>query len=309
MAHLIRALGLLAWAAAAAMGQDLQEDIQKARADIAKARKEIQRADLEIRRTDSLLRDEAARAGETEERQAKDRERRDKEIATLQNRLKESQGRIDAERNSLARHQNAIDEIKSREKQLARGMAAWCDSLSARVEGMLPWDNQARLDRIQALKRDLEAGSASAEEGLTRLSAILKEEAKAGDEIALFNRPVPRRSGEMINAQVLRLGNQYLVYMDEDGKRFGILERKGGAWEWREELAFGEKNRVKEAIEVKGSKRPPSLVVLDLGLAAAAPSPTPAAPAAAAPASPKAPAARQGSSPTGAPAAPKGGAR
>jgi chromosome segregation ATPase len=282
MAHLIRALGLLAWTAAAAIGQDLEGEIQKARAVIAKAKKEIQRADAEAQRTDSLMRDEAARAGETEERQAKDRERRDKEIVSLLNRLKESQGRIDAERNSLARHQNAVDEIKSREKQLARGMAAWCESLALRVERQLPWDNQARLDRIHALKRDLEAGSASAEEGLTRLSAILKEEVKAGDEIALFNRPMPRKSGESVNAQVLRLGNQYLVYMDEDGKRFGILERKGDAWEWREELAFGEKNRVKEAVEVKGAKRPPSLVVLDLGLAAKE-----APPAAGAPAAPK----------------------
>jgi chromosome segregation ATPase len=236
------------------------------RSDIAKAKRDIQKADFELRRADSLMRDENQRAAQAEERGAKDRERRDKEIGVLQARLKESQGKIDAEKNAMARAQNAIDEIKSREKQAAKLLAGWCDTLALRVESGLPWDNQVRLDRIHALKRDLEAGTATPEEGLTRLNAILKEEVKAGDEIAVFNKPITRQNGESINAQVLRLGNQYLAYMDEEGKTFGILERKAGKWAWREDLSFAEKNRLKEAIEVKTAKRPPSLVVLDLGL-------------------------------------------
>ena len=238
---------------------------------IAKAKKEMQRADGELRRTDSLMRDESSRAAQAEERQAKDRERRDKEIAALQARLQETQGKIGAEKAALARHQNAVDEIKSREAHLRKVLAGYCDSLAARVEAGLPWDNQARLDRIRALKRDLEAGTASPEEGLARLSAILKEEVKAGDEIAVFSKPVNRANGETVNAQVLRLGNQWLVYMDEEGKRFGVMERKGGTWAWREDIAFGEKNRIREAIEVKSAKRPPQLVVLDLDVAAGAP--------------------------------------
>jgi hypothetical protein len=78
--------------------------------------------------------------------------------------------------------------------------------------------------------------------------------------------------------------------MDEEGKRFGVLERKaapggGWTWEWREDPGFEEKNRIKAAIEVKSAKRPPQLAVLDLGLALAggpapAASKTPSAPAA-----------------------------
>jgi hypothetical protein len=96
----------------------------------------------------------------------------------------------------------------------------------------------------------------------------------------------------MVNAQVLKIGNQWLAYMDEEGKRFGVLERKpGGAWEWREDPGFEEKNRIKAAIEIKASKRPPSLAVLDLGIAPGAASlPIPAsapAPAIPAPSAPK----------------------
>jgi hypothetical protein len=300
-AVLLLALGLLAGAAGA---QDVEGDIRGARAEIAKAKREIQRAEAEVRRADSLMRDEAGRAARTEERQAKDRERREKEIEGLQARLQETRGKIDAERNTLARHQNAIDEIKARQANLAKVMAAWCDSLAARVESGLPWDNQARLDRINALKRDLEAGSASPDEGLTRLSALLREEVKAGDEIAVFNRPLNRNNGESVNAQVLRLGNQWLVYMDEEGKRFGVMERRDGKWAWREELSFVEKNRVREAIEVKSAKRPPQLVVLDLGLDLEGRA-APAGPASAAPA----PAAAKPAAKSGAKPAAKGGAQ
>ena len=265
-------------AAAPAAAQDAEGDIQRARAEIAKAKKEIQRADAELRRTDSLMRGEASAAAQAEERHAKDRERREKEIAALQGRLQEAQGKIGAEKAALARHQNGVDEIKSREGHIRKLLAGYCDSLAARVEAGLPWDNQARLDRIRALGRDLEAGTASPEEGLARFSAILKEEVKAGDEIAVFSRPVVRGDGSTVNAQILRLGNQWLVYMDEEGKHFGAMERQGGKWAWREDLAFGEKNRIREAIEVKSAKRPPQLVVLDLGVSAgeAAPGTAPA---------------------------------
>lgn len=295
------ALALAAFAALVALGaprpaaaQDLGEEIRKAQAEIARTKKEIQRADGELRRTDSLMRDETARATQAEERLDRDQQRRDKELAALGARLNETQGKIDAERNALARSQNSMDEIKARETQLARTLAGWCDSVAARVETGMPWDNQARLDRIRALRKDLDAGTATAEEGLARLSAILREEVKAGDEIALFNKPITRANGEVVNAQVLRLGNQWIVYMDEDAKRFGVLERQNGAWKWREELSFAEKNRVKEAIDVKGAKAPPKLAVLDLGLATGAT--TAAAPAPAVPSVPReAPPSRDGS--------------
>jgi hypothetical protein len=244
----------------------LDGDVQKARADVAQAKKDIQKADTELRKTDSLISDEAARAAQAEERQAKDRERREKENAALQARLQEAQGKIDAERNAAARQQNAVDEIKARQKQLAALLAGYCDSTAARIDGGLPWDKESRLDRVRALKKDLQAGTATPDEGFARLSAILKDETKQGDEIAVFNKPLTRKDGEVVNAQILKVGNLWLVYMDEEAKRFGVLERTSKGWEWREDLGFAEKNRVRTALEVKGAKRPPQLVTLDLGV-------------------------------------------
>jgi hypothetical protein len=244
----------------------LDADLQRARADAALARKDIQKADAELRKSDSLMREESQRAAQTEDRQAKDRDRREKENAALQAKVQDAQKKIDAERNAAARHQNAVDEIKARQKQLLGLLAGYCDSVAARIDGGLPWDKESRLDRVLALKRDLQAGSASPDEGFGRLSAVLKDETKLGDEIAAFNKPITRKDGEVVNAQILKIGNLWLVYMDEEAKRFGALEKTPKGWEWREDLSFAEKNSVRAALEVKGAKRPPQLVTLDLGI-------------------------------------------
>lgn len=276
----------------------LESDIQKARAEIARAKKEVQKAEADLRKTDSLLREETARASQAAARHAKDRERREQENAALQARHQETQAKINAERSGIGRHQNSQDEIKARQGRMAMALAGYCDSLVRRIEAGPPWEREGRVDRVKSLKTDLESGSASVDEGFARLGAAIRDETKSGDEIALLNKPVTRRNGDVVNAQVLKIGNQWLVYVDEEGKRFGVLERNpsaGGAWEWREDPSFAEQLRIKEAIEVKAAKRPPQLAVLDLGLslrgAAPASPATPAAPRAAAPSAP-APAAK-----------------
>jgi hypothetical protein len=288
----------------------LEADLQKARSEIEKSKKDVQKTEADLRRTDSLVREENARAAAAEQRAGQDRERREKENAALMVRVQETQGKINQERASLGRLQNDEDEIKARQKRLSLLLAGYCDSAGRRIESGLPWDNEARLDRVRGLKKDLEAGSATADEGFTRLNAILKEEVKNGDEISLTSKPITRKNGELVNAQVLKIGNQWLAYMDEEGKRFGVLERKrGGTWEWREDPGFEEKNRIKAAIEIKSAKRPPSLALLDLGLAPGAALSPPAAslPPAGSPSSapPSKPAA--GSPAAGTPAAPNGG--
>jgi hypothetical protein len=256
----------------------LASEIQKSRAELAQTRKEIAKAELEVRKTDSLLREELVRATQSEDRADKDRERREKENQDLQNRLHETQAKVNAERVSQSRHLNTVEEIKARQKNLVLTLAGYCDSVVARISVGLPWDNESRIDRMRALRKDLEAGSATVDEGFARLNAMMKEEIKAGDEIALFNKPVTRKNGDVVNAQVLKVGNQWLIYMDEEGKHFGILERKASAstpadlkWEWREDPAFGEKNLIRAAMEVKSAKRPPQLVALSLALALTGP--------------------------------------
>ena len=248
--------------------QDLEASIQKTKLEIAQAKKDLRKVENDVRKTDSLIQLEATQSAQSNERQIRDEERREKEMTALQARVQGARAKIASAQAATARKQRSIDEIKSRQHYLVLMLAGYCDSVIVRVEGGLPWEQEIRSSRVKSLKSDLEAGSASLEEGFARLSAVLKEEAKSGDEIAILNKPITRKNGEVINAQVLKIGNQYLMYMEEEAKYFGILERKetGGRpiWEWREDPSFSEKNEIRNAIEVKTAKRPPQLVTLNL---------------------------------------------
>jgi len=262
-------LGGLAFPARAP-AQDPAAEAARLRTDIARLKRDIQRAESDARRADSLARDEQSAAARSAERLVRDRERRDKENAALTARIQSARGRINTERTRQQAAANGIEEIKAREKALLAHFAGVADSLLARVETGLPWDTETRRDRIVALKRDLEAGTAAPEEAFSRLVAILREETKNGDEISLLSRPLTRRNGDVVNAQVLKLGNQALVYADDENKKFGILERRvengKSAWVWREDLSFAQRNAVKKAVAVKSGREAPQLVPLPLDL-------------------------------------------
>lgn len=264
----------LALAAAAAFapgivhGQETGVETQRLRADIARLKRDIQRAEADIRRTDSLAREEQAAAARGRERLQRDRERREKENAALEARVRDARARIAAEKSRGDGYVNATGEVQAREKAVLALLAQVADTLAARITTGIPWDNDTRRERILSLRRDLEAETASPEEAFARLAALLREETKNGDEVTLSSRPLTRLNGEVINAQVLKIGNQAILYVDEDGKKFGILERGAdGKWAWREDLNLSERTAVKRAVAVKAGRETPQLAALNVPLA------------------------------------------
>ncbi|MFC1586281.1 DUF3450 family protein, partial [Fibrobacterota bacterium] len=143
-----------------------------------------------------------------------------------------------------------------------------CEILEQAVKNSLPWDLEARLDRVRVLKRDLEAGNAGLEESFGRLNALYSEEIKFGDEVEFSERPVTRINGETVNARILKIGNQWMVYADEEDKKYGVLERalgeEGIQYKWRENLSFAEREAIRDALDVKNAKKPPKLVNLPI---------------------------------------------
>ncbi len=263
-------LALLGFAAMASAQGDEAFDIPRLKAEIAKVKRDLQKAEADLRKTDSLSREETALGLRNEERSQKDRERREKEISGLNAHVLDLRKQIDLERSKTARASNGVEEIEARRKNLSAYLATWCDSLLLRVHSCPPLEREPREERVRALKNDLLAGSASPEESIGRLTAIFKDEIRSGDEVALLNRPLTLKGGETINAQVLKVGNQFAVFMDEDGKRHGFLEKTSEGWVTREVQGFEEKLAVKKAIEVKAAKQPPQLVPLDVTFTAGA---------------------------------------
>ena len=237
--------------------QNIQNDIKKINAQIAQ--------------TDSLSKAEQKFGKEQQARQKADLERRQSEVEELKQKLLELNAEMQKEKNSISAFQTQIENANATRKALGAQLTKHCRALENFIKNSLPWDTEIRLERTSALCQDLENGTAAVEEGFTRLRAIYAEEIRLGDEAQISNRAVIRNNGEIVNANVLRIGNQWIVYQDEAGILYGILNRKIDAdgnyeYKWKEDLSFEERQAVKTAIDVKLARKPPQMVKLPLSL-------------------------------------------
>ena len=159
-----------------------------------------------------------------------------------------------------------VEVIKTRRAELSKVLIEQCESLKRQVISGIPWDQKKRLDRLQSLKSDLESQSANVEEGLARLKALISEEKRFGDEVAYQERPYNKNDGTLINAKILRVGNLFMVYVDDQEKNYGILQKTESGYEMFEDLNFEQRQQVREAIKVKTAKEAPRLVDLPITL-------------------------------------------
>jgi len=247
------------------------ELVRKIQAEISQLKKENKKLDKDLAHADSMMTEEASRTAKLHENYEKQLSRKKEEIQEIKNSLTQIQTQISQEKSKQASFQNKSDEIKAREQSNKKLLLQIAAKLEERITGSLPWDIEKRLERIRVLKRDMETNNASLDEILVRLTSIYKDEIKLGDEITLQDQPVTRKNGEVINARVLKMGNQWMVYSDEEEKNFGVLSRtqtaQGVSYTWKEDLDFKEREAVRAALDIKSGKKPPGLVTLPLSLA------------------------------------------
>ncbi|MCQ2097454.1 MAG: DUF3450 domain-containing protein [Fibrobacter sp.] len=253
---------------------DVDSDIRDMQLEKEKLNSEIAKLNSQIAATDSMLKADDTRYKTLQDRYKKDKERRKSEIDSLNAKVKSMAGQLQQERNKQAKAKNRSENVKSKRKALASALATISKQLEFQISQTLPWDRETRLDRAKSLTRDIEGGNASEEEAFSRLKALIAEETKFGDEVAIINSPLTRKNGELINAQILRIGNQWMVYSDENGTVYGALVRKsvvGGdrptvTYEWVEDLNLAERDAIRFALDVKQAKKPPQMVNLPVSL-------------------------------------------
>lgn len=249
---------------------DRDSEIRDLKLEKEKLNSEIQKLNRQIAATDSMLKADDSRYKTLQQRYKADTERRRAEIDSLNGKIRDVASQLQEERNKQARAKNRSDNVAAKRKALRAALAGISRQLESQVTQTLPWERESRLDRVKSLTRDIESGNASEEESFSRLKSLLAEETKFGDEVAIINSPFTRKNGELINASILRIGNQWMVYSDENGTVFGNLVRKmdGGkiVYEWNEDLNLEERAAVKLAIDVKQAKKPPQVVKLPVSL-------------------------------------------
>ena len=249
---------------------DRDAEIRDLKLEKDKLNSEIQKLNRQIASTDSMLKADESRYKMLSQRYKADTDRRRAEIDSLNAKIKNVAAELQTERNKQARAKNRGDNVAAKRKALREALAGISKRLEAQVAQTVPWERETRLDRVKSLTRDIESGNASEEESFSRLKSLMAEEIKFGDEVAVINSPLTRKDGELINAAILRIGNQWMVYSDDNGTVFGVLVRKivdgKVVYEWNEDLNLEERAAVKLALDVKQAKKPPQVVKLPVSL-------------------------------------------
>lgn len=231
---------------------------------------EIKKTSALIKETEKLIKEDASRYATLEKRYADDLARRSLELDSLNAKIRKMAEQLQLEKNKQVGAKNRAERVKSKRKMVLGLMAESCKALEVQVEQTIPWDKEARLERVRSLLRDLQTENASEEEAFSRMKSLIQEEIRFGDEVAILNAPFTRKNGETINAKILRIGNQWMVYTDENTTVYGALMRKleNGkiVYEWNESLTLSEREAVKLAIDVKQARKAPQMVTLPLSL-------------------------------------------
>ena len=249
---------------------DYESEIRDLKLQKEKLNSEIQTLNKRIAATDSMLRADVSRHKVLEQRYKADTERRNAEIDSLNVKIRKAASSLQQERNKQARAKNRSENVAAKRRALRLELANISKKLESQIAQTLPWERESRLDRAKSLTREIESGNASEEEAFSRLKSLLNEEIKFGDEVVVVNSPLTRKDGEIVNATILRIGNQWMVYVDENGSAYGRMERKNDGekivYEWNEELNLEERAAVKLAIDVKQARKPPQIVNLPVSL-------------------------------------------
>ena len=249
---------------------DRTSEIQDLKLEKEKLNSEIQKLNRQIVATDSMLKADDSRYKKLLQRYKADKDRRRAEIDSLNMKIHAVAGQLQEERSKQARAKNRSENVAAKRKALRSAFAAISKQLELQVSQTVPWERETRLDRVKSLTRDIESGNASEEEAFSRLKSLIAEETKFGDEVAIINSPLTRKNGELINASILRIGNQWMVYSDDNGSVYGCLVRRiengNVVYEWNEDLNLEERSAVKLAIDVKQAKKPPQVVKLPVSI-------------------------------------------
>lgn len=263
-------LALLALSLSGPAFADRSAEIRDLKLEKDKLNSEISKLNRQISATDSMLKADDSRYKTLQQRYKADVERRKSEIDSLNAKIRTVAEQLQEERGKQARAKNRSENVAAKRKALRSVLASVSKQLETQVAQTIPWEIESRLDRVKSLTRDIEGGNASEEEAFSRLKSLVAEETKFGDEVAVINSPLTRKNGELINATILRIGNQWMVYSDDNGTVFGVLVRRmeGGrvVYEWNEDLSLEERAAVKLAIDVKQARKPPQIVTLPVSL-------------------------------------------
>ena len=231
---------------------------------------EINKLNEKIEQANRWKSEDQKRYQDLEKRYQKNLNKRSIELDSLQVKIQKMAENLKEEVSKQNSFKLKTAKIQSERNAVAKVLEKFTQKLISQIEQSLPWERETRKDRARAFLRDIQSENAREEEAFIRLKSLIEEEIRFGDEIVIIHTPLQRNSGDVINARLLRIGNQWMVYSDENNTVYGALKRSQKNakinYEWVEDLNLSEREAIKLAIDVKQARKAPQMVVLPLSL-------------------------------------------
>lgn len=185
----------------------------------------------------------------------------DASLAFLTAKAEATRQRLAALRTRSAELERSIAESARLQAGLQDSLLAVFGKLETAVAADLPFLAQERGARLTALRQELMRPEVPGAEKLRRLLEALTVEAEYGGSIEVYQEPITV-DGEVIHADLLRIGRISVFWRTADGKRVGEYDRASNAWV---ELPGKYNRNIAVAMEMAARIRPIQIVDLPLG--------------------------------------------
>jgi hypothetical protein len=138
---------------------------------------------------------------------------------------------IDSQEKEMVSIQNQMDTIDTTERGVVPLMNEMIASLEKFVELDLPFDKEARTQRVEKLKGNMIRADLSNSEKYRHILVAYQTEIAYGESFGTYKGLVTDSNGQEIQVDFLRAGRVLLTYVTLDGKNAGYYNAKTGNYE------------------------------------------------------------------------------
>ena len=156
--------------------------------------------------------------------------------------------------NSLSTQMSQVGDVQ---KGLLPLMLQMVDSLGQFVKLDIPYRQDERMARVQALRAQISNPSAPIADSFQKLMQAYKDEIAAGKTVESYRGELSD-GGKTLTVNFLRAGHVLLVYQTIDRSQTGYWDKQGRKWVTANDM----KDSVADAIAVADKQAPPDLMEL-----------------------------------------------
>lgn len=167
---------------------------------------------------------------------------------------------LTAQQDAMNRLETSIEEASLIERQIVPLMLKMIDGLDSFIAADLPFQKEARTERIGRIRSYLDNANISAAERFRQVLSAYSIENDFGKSIGLYTETLDLGE-KQLTVNVLQVGRAGLYYQTLDGQESGYWDKAAGQWV---ALDSSHNEGIAQAIRITQDKESPDLMTLPL---------------------------------------------